>query len=53
MKPSDPFDTRMSDEEFDAYLQLCKEVFLEMQRAGTWPWLESQNSENLIESNDT
>ena len=53
MSNFDPFEERMSEEQFDAYLQLCKEVFLDMQAAGSWPWSDSQFSEDLVESDDT
>ena len=53
MTSFDPFEPRMSEEAFNAYLQLCQEIFLEMQNAGTWPWPDSPNPEDLVESPDT
>ena len=42
---------KMNDDEFlDEYLELCKSIYERMEREGSWPWLDSQNSENLIES---
>ena len=52
MEPFNPFEPRMSEEAFDAYLQLCQEVFLEMQKDGAWPWPDSPNPEDLVESSD-
>ena len=52
MTPFDPFDDRMTDGAFDAYLQLCQELYLEMLRRGNWPWPDSPNSEDLLESED-
>lgn len=41
----------MNDDEFlDEYLELCKSIYERMEREGSWPWLDSQNSENLVES---
>lgn len=46
-----PFDeATMPDDLLEAYLQLCQEVFLNMQRTGAWPWPDSQISDNLLES---
>lgn len=42
---------QMNDDEFlDAYLELCKSIYERMEREGSWPWSDSQNSENLVES---
>jgi len=42
-----------NDPFLDTYLKLCQETCDRMQRDGTWPWVDdSQNSENLIESED-
>lgn len=53
MTSFDPFKEQMSDAALEEYLLLCQEVFLEMQRNGTWPWPESPNPEDLVESTDT
>jgi len=43
---------KMNDDEFlDTYLELCKSIYERMEREGSWPWTDSQKSENLIESN--
>lgn len=36
----------------ERHLDLCKRVFEEMMRDGSWPWRDSQNSEDLVESED-
>lgn len=44
---------RMKDDEFlDTYLELCKSVFERMEREGSWPWSDSQKSEDLVESKE-
>jgi len=50
-KREDPHALRREMEE--KYLQLCQEVFLELQHAETWPWPDSPNPEDLVESSDT
>jgi len=41
----------MKDDKFlEAYLELCKSIYERMEREGSWPWSDSQNSENLVES---
>ena len=53
MKPFDLFDdTHIPDQVLDDYLRLCQEIYLTMKEAGTWPWPDLQNSENLLESED-
>lgn len=54
MKRFNPFARHMSDEAFDAYLQICHEIYLEMLNTGQWPWKEdSPNTEDLVESEDS
>jgi len=43
MKP-DPFLKR--------HLELCQRSFEDMLRDGSWPWLDSPNSLDLVESED-
>lgn len=39
------------DQHLEEYLALCKAVFEQMQRDGTWPWPDdSTNPEDVIES---
>jgi hypothetical protein len=43
----------MKDEQsFKQFLELCKQVFERMEREGSWPWADSPNSEDLVESED-
>lgn len=38
----------------EAYLKLCQQTCERLQREGAWPWpVDSQNSEDLVESEDT
>ncbi|WP_157733426.1 hypothetical protein [Antarctobacter heliothermus] len=34
------------------HLDLCQRSFEDMLRDGSWPWLDSPNSEDLVESKD-
>jgi len=34
------------------HLELCQRIFEDMLRDGSWPWRDSQKSEDLIESED-
>ena len=49
------FNVSLEDEEkfLETYLELCKRIFERMEREGSWPWADSQNSENLVESDET
>jgi len=42
----------MEDDQFERYLALCKRMYERMQRDGSWPWADSQDSEDVIESKD-
>ncbi len=34
------------------HIALCKAIFEDLSKAGAWPWPDSPNSENLVESGD-
>lgn len=54
MEQFDPFAPRMPEEDFEEYLRICQEIYLDMLHEKTWPWSEdSPNSEDLLESEDT
>ncbi len=36
--------------ELERYLALCQRIFERMERDGSWPWADSSNSEDLVES---
>ena len=38
------------DPRLEAHLKLCHEIYLRMRAEGTWPWADSQFSEDLVES---
>ena len=38
------------DEHLERHLEICKQIYLQMLEAGTWPWQDSQKSEDLVES---
>lgn len=40
------------DEQFRRYLDLCKQVYLRMLEDGSWPWRESPNAGDVLESED-
>ena len=53
MTSPDPFNHKsMPDKALEDYLRLCQEVFRKMQSEGSWPWPDSQNPDDLVESND-
>jgi hypothetical protein len=35
------------------HLEICKRIFEDMQRDGSWPWTDSPNPENLLESENS
>ena len=48
-----PENTAMkNDKQLDDFIDLCKRMYERMEREGSWPWLDSPNSENLVESED-
>lgn len=36
----------------EKHLELCQSVYEHLKKAGQWPWRDSQNSEDLLESED-
>lgn len=40
------------DDHLERHLELCKKVYERMKRDGSWPWPESPNSEDVLESNN-
>lgn len=36
--------------ELERYLALCRRIYERMERDGSWPWADSPNSEDLIDS---
>jgi len=54
-RKSQPKLNTASERHDDAYLQeyfeICKRIYLQMRRDGTWPWeSDSPNSEDMIDS---
>ncbi len=45
----------MHDRDYlDEYFLICKRIYEQMERDGTWPWPEdSLNSEDMIDSKDS
>lgn len=41
-----------NDDQLQRYLGLCKRIYLRMLAEGSWPWADSPNSEDLVESGD-
>lgn len=41
------------DDHIQRHLELCQRIFERLLAEGTWPWPESQNPEDLVESKDT
>ena len=40
----------MNDEQFERYLELCRRIYVRMRRENSWPWPDSQDSEDMVES---
>ncbi|WP_165375247.1 hypothetical protein [Roseovarius nitratireducens] len=40
------------DDHLQEHLELCKSIYDELRKAGKWPWPDSPNLENLVESDD-
>jgi hypothetical protein len=40
------------EDHLQQHLELCKRIYLRMLEEGTWPWSDSQNYEDLVESED-
>ena len=38
--------------EVERYLALCERVYKRMVREGTWPWADSPDSGDVVESDD-
>jgi len=42
------------DAHLQEYFEICKRVYEQMERDGTWPWtVDSTNSENMIDSDSS
>ena len=41
-----------NDQQLDDFIDLCKRMYERMEREGSWPWADSPNSEDLVESED-
>ena len=42
-----------NDEFLIRHLKLCQRIFDDMMREGSWPWRDSQKSQDLAESEDS
>lgn len=40
------------DQQLDQFIELCKRIYARMEREGSWPWADSPNPEDLVESVD-
>lgn len=38
------------DEHLQRHLEICQQIYLRMKAEGTWPWADSPNSEDVLES---
>ena len=41
------------DKHLERYLRLCQRIYERMEAEGSWPWADSQKSEDLIDSDDS
>ena len=42
----------MNDDQLDRYLELCRRMYERMRRENAWPWADSQDSQDVVESKD-
>jgi len=42
-----------NDDRLTRHINLCKRMYLRLLEDGDWPWPDSQNPEDLVESEDT
>ena len=42
----------MTEKQFEQYMDLCRRMFERMERDNSWPWLDSPESEDVVESED-
>lgn len=40
------------EQQLEAYLELCRDMYERMVREGDWGWIDSLNSQDLVESKD-
>ena len=40
------------DRHVDEYLEFCKQLYLRMKRDRSWPWADSTDCQDLLESED-
>jgi len=40
------------DQHLYEYLEFCKRIYLRMKREDSWPWKDSTDCEDLLESED-
>ena len=38
------------DKRLTQYLELCKRIYERMERDGSWPWPDSQESDDVVDS---
>jgi hypothetical protein len=43
----------MTDEQFERYLEFCKRLFEKMRRENAWPWTDSPDFGDVVESKDS
>lgn len=41
------------DENIKLHLEICKAMYLRMLADGSWPWRDSQDSVDVVDSRDT
>lgn len=45
--------TYLSDQQFQRYLELCRRVYERMRRENRWPWTDSPDFDDVVESEDS
>jgi hypothetical protein len=42
----------MTEEQFERYMDLCRRMFERMRRENSWPWLDSLDTEDVVDLGD-
>lgn len=42
----------MTDEQFERYMEVCRRMFERMRRENAWPWLDSPDRDDVVDSED-
>lgn len=53
MKLASPYHQGMTERDhLEAHLRLCQRIYERLKRNGEWPWADSTDLENMVDSDD-